>query len=462
MSSATGVTTSGAAANPDPAPPDCDVAIVGGGMVGASLALAIAPLGLRVVVVEAVPPEAEAQPSFDERTTALSNGTRRIFQGLGVWDEIARAATPIRRIHVSDRGRFGTTRLEAAEQGVAALGFVVENRSIGAALWRRLRLSPTTTVLAPARVTGSEVHDDRAVLAIETPAAPAVPAVPAEAAGGAVPASRTLSARLVVAADGAQSVIRREAGVEAERWDYGQTAIITNVVTERFHDHTAYERFTPTGPLALLPIADGRCVVVWTLEPEAARATLALDDGAFLAQLQERFGWRLGRLTRVGRRHSYPLALTRAEALEAPRIAIIGNAAQGLHPIAGQGFNLGLRDAATLAEVLADHVGGGGTDVGLAGVLQSYADWRGTDRRALIAFTDGLVRLFGNPFAPIRVARSLGMMLFDVTPPAKTALARLSLGFAGKLPRLARGLPLRPAADGGGTSGAAQPGGAAR
>jgi 2-octaprenyl-6-methoxyphenol hydroxylase len=408
--------------------PECDVAIVGGGMVGASLALALAPLGLKVTLVEAVLPEEDSQPSFDERTIALSNGTRRIFQGLGVWDEILRGATPIRQIHVSDRGRFGTARLSAAEQGVPALGFVAETRAVGAALWRRLRLSPVTRLIAPARVVGSETLADRVVLRLE-------------GADGA----RSLTARLVVAADGARSIVRQQAGVDAERWDYGQTAIITNVVTERFHDYTAYERFTPTGPLALLPIADGRCVVVWTLEPAAAEETLALDDATFLARLQDRFGWRLGRLTRVGKRLSYPLALTRADALDAPRVVMIGNAAQGLHPIAGQGFNLGLRDAATLAEVLSDHANEGGTDAGESVVLERYADWRRSDRHALIAFTDGLVRLFGNPFAPVRAARSLGLMLFDVTPAAKTAMARLSLGFAGRLPRLARGLPLRPA-----------------
>jgi 2-octaprenyl-6-methoxyphenol hydroxylase len=414
-----------------------DVAIVGGGMVGASLALALAPLGLRVVVIEAVLPEEDSQPSFDERTIALSNGTRRIFQGLGVWDEILRGATPIKRIHVSDRGRFGSARLSAEEQGVPSLGFVVETRVVGAALWRRLRASPVTSLVAPARVVGSETLADRVVLQLETP-----------------DGARRLDARLVVAADGAQSIVRRESGVDADRWDYGQTAIITNVVTERFHDYTAYERFTPTGPLALLPIADGRCVVVWTLEPEVAKETLALDDAEFLARLQDRFGWRLGRLTRAGKRLSYPLALTRAEALEAPRVAIIGNAAQGLHPIAGQGFNLGLRDAATLAEVLAEQLADGGADVGVPGVLASYADWRRTDRRALIAFTDGLVRLFGNPFAPVRAARSLGLMLFDVSPSAKTALARLSLGFAGRLPRLARGLPLLPSGSTAGPAGA--------
>ena len=412
-------------ADAGPAAPDCDVAIVGGGMVGASLALALAALPLRVVVIEALPPESDAQPSFDTRTTALSNGSRRVFQGLGIWDEVARSATPIRRIHVSDRGRFGFARLSAEEQGVPALGYVAENRTIGAALWRRLRAAGRTELVSPARVTAIETLDDRVVLEV--------------AAEGAAP--RRLSARLAVAADGAQSLVRRESGVEAERWDYEQTAIIANVVTERFHDYTAYERFTPSGPLAMLPIADGRCVVVYTLPPDAARVALEQDDAAFLAGLQERFGWRLGRLTKVGRRVAYPLALTRSEAIEAPRVAIIGNAAQGLHPIAGQGFNLGLRDAATLAEVIAEGLREN-PDAGDAEVLRRYVDWRRTDRGALIAFTDGLVRLFGNPFGPVRAARALGLLLFDATPAAKSALARLSLGFAGRLPRLARGLPL--------------------
>jgi 2-octaprenyl-6-methoxyphenol hydroxylase len=405
----------------------CDVAIVGGGMVGASLALALAPLGLDVVVIEAVPPGQEGQPSFDDRTIALSNGTRRIFAGLGVWDDLQRAATPIRRIHVSDRGRFGSARLSAEEQGVPALGYVVETRAVGAALWRRLAGRPGVRLLAPARVTASEVGDEAVVLTL--------------AGDGTTPT--TLAARLVVAADGAQSIVRRAANVDAERWDYGQTAIVTNVATERFHEYTAYERFTSTGPIAFLPMADGRCVVVWTLEPAVAAETLALDDAGFLAGLQERFGWRLGRLTRVGKRLSYPLALTRAEAVEAPRVAIIGNAAQGLHPIAGQGFNLGLRDAATLADVLADQVADGPADAGAPAVLARYADWRRADRGALIAFTDGLVRLFGSPFGPVRAARSLGLVLFDVAPAAKTAMAKLSLGFAGRLPRLARGLPVR-------------------
>ena len=402
-------------------PDVCDVAIVGGGMVGASLALALEALPLKVVVIEAVPPEDHNQPSFDERTTALSNGTRRIYAGLGTWDEIAREATPIRRIHVSDRGRFGSAVLDATEQGVPALGYVVGNRVIGAALWRRLGAARRTRLVTPAQVT-----------ALATDAAGVRLIV---AAGG---RTHSLAARLVVAADGATSSVREAAGIGAERWEYGQTAVIGSVSPARFHEHVAYERFTPTGPIAVLPAADGRCVVVWTLAPAAAARVIELPDAGFLAELQECFGWRLGRLLRSGRRHAYPLALTRSEAQAGPRLAIIGNAAQGLHPIAGQGFNLGLRDAATLAELIA----GAGADPGAEPVLTEYARWRRSDREALIAFTDGLVRLFGSPFAPVQKARSAGLVLFDLCGPAKTAMARLSSGFAGRLPRLARGLPL--------------------
>jgi 2-octaprenyl-6-methoxyphenol hydroxylase len=398
-----------------------DVAIVGGGMVGASLAAALAPLGLRLALIESVPLQSESQPSFDERTTALSNGSRRILTSLGLWDALAAEAAPIRRIHVSDQGRFGFARIDAAEEGVPALGFVLANRVLGAALWERLAHTATIEIFCPARVEEVSTAADTVTLG-------------ATGEGQ----SRTLRARLLVAADGANSTIRKALGIEAKNWDYEQTAIITNVATRKFHDHVAYERFTSTGPLAVLPLADGRCTVIWTLAPEAAQATLQLDDATFLARLQERFGFRLGRFTRVGRRHAYPLALTQAEERVGHRVVIIGNAAQGLHPIAGQGFNLGLRDVATLAEVIADSPGSLGED----SMLDRYDEWRRTDRRGVIAFTDGLVRLFRSPLGSVKMARDLGMLLFDVMPPAKSALSALSLGITGKLPRLARGVPL--------------------
>ena len=405
-----------------------DVAIVGGGMVGASLALALAELPLQVVLVEAVRADDALQPSFDARTTALSNGSRRTLEALGIWGEIAPAATPIHSIHVSERGRFGSAVIDAAEQGIPALGFVVENRVIGAAIGRRLSAAAGIRTLAPARVTAVSPGSECVALELDSPLEP-----------------RTLRARLVVAADGAESLIRREAGVGAQRLEYGQVALITTLAPQRQHANVAYERFTPDGPIALLPIGGGRVGVVWSLAPDAAARALTLEPGRFLADLQRAFGWRLGTLTGLGPRHCYPLALTRADSQSAARIAIMGNAAQGLHPVAGQGFNLGLRDAATLAEVIAD---AGGTDPGSEAVLLRYVEWRHADRRSLIAFTDGLVRLFGTPFAPVRTARGLGLVLFDLCPPAKSAMSRLSLGFASRLPRLARGLALVATASG--------------
>jgi len=404
----------------------CDVAIVGGGMVGLSLAAALRELPVDVLVIEPVPTGSDTQPSFDERTTALSNGSRRILEGIGAWPRVAAEATPIRRIHVSDRGAFAFARLTAEEQGVPALGYTLANRVLGEALAGACRDAPRLGMFCPARVTGVEPGEDRVGLAVE----------------GAW--TGTVHARLVVAADGAKSAVRAAFGIDATVWDYEQHAVIANVVPEKFHDFVAYERFTPDGPIALLPLADGRCTIVWTLAPEEAARVLELDEHEFLRRLQDRFGYRLGRLLRVGRPHAYPLALTRSQRQVASRAVIIGNAAQGLHPIAGQGFNLGLRDVATLAEVIADDVTarGGSADPGAAAVLDRYADWRRADRQTVIAFTDGLVRLFGNPLGPVRAARGASLLLFDLVPPAKQAFARVTMGLAGKLPRLSRGVPL--------------------
>lgn len=404
---------------------DCDVAIAGGGLVGASLALALAPLGLKVALVEAVAPGGCDHPSFDERTTALANGSARIFRSLGIWQHMEREATPIRRIHVSDQGRFGVARIDAAEQGLEALGYVLPNRVMGAALWQGLAAAPAIQVIAPARVLGSELAGDVRMLALEHSGA-----------------NQELRARLVVAADGARSLVREQAGIAADHWSYAQTAITSTITTQRFHDYVAYERFTADGPIAVLPLSDGRCGIVWTRPPEDAARLLALPDEAFLGELQAAFGFRLGRLLRVGVRSAYELALSRSERHVAERLAIVGNAAQGLHPIAGQGFNLGLRDAASLAEVLADARADGAADAGDAGPLKAYADWRAEDRRRIVAFTDGLVRLFGSPLGLLRGLRSVGLLAFDAFPPAKSAMARLSVGAAGRIPRLARGVPL--------------------
>jgi 2-octaprenyl-6-methoxyphenol hydroxylase len=408
---------------------EVDVVIVGGGMVGASLALALADTGLDVTMIEGVAPGSDAQPSFDERTTALGNASRRIFEGLGVWGGIAPQASAIRTIHVSDAGRFGFARLDASEQGIDAFGYVVTNRVIGAALWAKLANAKGITLRAPAHPEGLEISAERVRLTV----------VDDRKSGNGSGMREEITARLVVAADGAHSSVRAAAGIGATVEDYEQVAIATNLAADRPHDGTAYERFTPTGPLALLPLFDGSYGLVWSKTPPEAIRMLALDDASFLAELQQCFGWRAGRFTRVGRRASYPLKLTRAATTVATRAVLIGNAAQALHPVAGQGFNLGLRDAAMLAEVVASATG----DPGSADLLARFEAWRSGDRGGVIRFTDGLIKLFGDTRPGMGLARNFGLLLFDLTPPAKSALARVSAGFAGPAPRLARGLTLR-------------------
>jgi 2-octaprenyl-6-methoxyphenol hydroxylase len=254
-------------------------------------------------------------------------------------------------------------------------------------------------------------------------------------------ASQALTARLLVAADGAQSRVRQQLGIRALQWDYGQTAGIATVTPALPHRNVAYERFTESGPVALLPLREGRCGVVCTESREQANAVLELDDTAFLAFLQDRFGDRLGRFLSTGRRQSYPLYMTKSLEHARPRVAVIGNAAHTLHPIAGQGFNLGLRDVAALAEAVVDawcH----GRDIGDRPVLVRYAAWRRGDQLRTIAFTDGMARLFVNRLPLVRLARTLGLLAFDLFPPAKHLLARQTMGQIGVLPRLARGLPL--------------------
>ena len=246
-------------------------------------------------------------------------------------------------------------------------------------------------------------------------------------------------ARLVVGADGAHSQVRAAAGIAATVEDYGQVALVANVATDQPHAGRAYERFTPAGPLAVLPLAGGNLAVIWASRPEQAARLRALGDGAYLEELQRTFGWRAGRFTRAGHRSAYPLQLTRAAERIAPRTVLIGNAAQALHPVAGQGFNLGLRDAAMLAEVLAAEPAAAGS----AAQLERFAAWRAGDRAGVTGFTDSLVRLFGSELPGISLLRNLGLIAFDLAPPAKRALARVSAGFAGPSPRLARGLPVR-------------------
>lgn len=403
-----------------------DVVIAGGGMVGASLACALGELALRVAVIEPYPFDSSAQPSFDLRTTALSRSSQRILSALGVWNAVADAAAPIRRIHVSEQGRFGTAVIDAREQRVASLGYVLENRSLGRELWGRMAAAERLSLLSPAQAEDVQVDEHAVRLQLR------------EGEG-----RRELQARLLVVADGARSRLRDALGIRARERPYGQTAIVGTVqFGERGDGETAYERFTPDGPMAILPAGSDRHVFVLTRHGDRAESIAELPDADFIDLLQRTFGYRLGRVLRVGQRAAYPLSLTASEQLTAPRAVIIGNAAHGLHPVAGQGYNLGLRDAASLAECLADALREGRSDAGDAATLQAFADWRRSDQEKVVAFTDGLVRLFDLQQPGLGLARGLGLAAFDVLPGAKRALARQTMGLGGRLTRLARGLPL--------------------
>lgn len=409
-----------------------DVLIVGGGMVGATLACALAKFPVRIGVVERFPLHSTEQPSYDDRSIALACGSSRIFAAMGLWDRLRPATEPIHRIHISDRGHFGATRLDCREQGTEALGYVVENRAMGRVLHDALAQQENVSLICPAHVQSIVTQEHFAELRYTQ-------------------AGETHKARaaLVVAADGTQSLVREQLHIPVQTWEYDQTAIITNVSPALDHHNIAYERFTDTGPLALLPMrpmvsgndVSRRCALVWTVRNDQVEETLAWTDNEFLDRLQVRFGQRLGKFQRVGSRHAYPLNLVRATEHIHSRVALIGNAAHTLHPVAGQGYNLGIRDVAVLAELLAG-AARNGEDPGSLALLQQYADWRRQDHRNVIAFTDGLVRIFSNPLRSVQIVRDVGLLTLDLLPPMKNWLARQTMGLGGKLPRLGRGLPL--------------------
>jgi 2-octaprenyl-6-methoxyphenol hydroxylase len=404
------------------------VLIVGGGLVGSALACALADLPLATLLVETHEVRDLEPPSFDQRVTALANGSQRILAGLGLWPALAGYAEPIRTIHISERGRFGAARIDAAEEGVAALGYTVENQALGRALWERLDRAPRFRCLAPGTLAALAIGDEDAAARIETRA-------------GAL----AVRARLVVAADGARSWVREALGVPVEEHDYGQRAVIFNCGTDAPLAGRAYERFTPRGPLAFLPLTAGRAAVIWTLPTADAERIAALPTDAFREELQAAFGYRLGRITRIGERSVHTLMRVTSGTVRHERAVFIGDAALRLHPVAGQGFNLALRDVATLAEVIAGALTPAAAepaDVGAAGLLERYGAWRADDQRRVSRFTHGLISLFGEQLPGFGLGRGLGLMAFDLLPGAKALLARQTMGRAGRLPRLARGLGL--------------------
>lgn len=391
-----------------------DIAIVGGGLNGAALALALSNSDYRIAMVDRYAFDAEHRPSFDDRAIALAHGSIRVLNDLGVWNRLKQSAAPIKEIHVSDRGHFGFTRLKAEQESVDALGHVATAQSIGSAIAGELKHSAKLDLYCPGSLKSFSCSDDGCTLTIKQD-----------------DGTRDINCRLLVAADGADSFVRKRLDIPVREWDYGQHAITANVRVDEKYSGVAYERFTDTGPLALLPMPDDRYAVVWTASDEQLASILTLSDQAFLQQLQHRFGYRLGRFHQVGRRNSYPLKMMQAQEHCRERCLIIGNAAHTVHPIAGQGFNLGLRDVATLASILTD---GNRTDIdpGDQEILNRYVERRDRDQHRVTLATDILARLFSNPLPPLRFARNLGMVAIDLFPGAKHLLARQAMGLSGQ------------------------------
>jgi len=386
-----------------------DILIVGGGPVGATLALALQESGLKVVVLEARPAGVVSQ---DRRTLALSEGSRMLLQRLGVWHELSAHATPIKTIHISQRGRFGRSVLHAEDEGQAALGYVLPYAALANVLDRRLAEAVHVEVRYEARVNGLDASATCGLARY----------VQADGAAVEMPAS------LLVVADGGRSLTDLP-GMAREVRDYGQSAVVGRVVTELPHCHVAYERFTPEGPVALLPDGDKAFALVWTAAPAEAEALCALEDAVFLERLHAHFGDRVGRFLTIEGRGAFPLKLSTLRPVTAPHLAVIGNAAQTLHPVAGQGFNLGLRDAWELALTLRDTPP---DQVGAPDMLSRYQSRRAPDTQGGILFTDFLVRTFSNDWPVLGAARGLGLGLLELAAPAKRFVARkMSFGANG-------------------------------
>jgi 2-octaprenyl-6-methoxyphenol hydroxylase len=400
-----------------------DALIVGGGLAGLSLATALGAAGVAAVVVDRESPVTAAADPFDGRGSAIAWGSAQVLRGVGLWRLLAGRAAPINEIRVSDGASLLFLHYDHRAVGGEPLGWIIENRFIRRALYTRLAELPSIELVAPARVASLDRTSG---------------GVSAQLADG-----RTVRARLAIAADGRESPSRESAGIGAMRWTYPQTGIVCSIRHDRPHRGLAHERFLPAGPFAVLPLPDSesgehRSSIVWTERAELAPAMMALNDVEFAQEIALRFGDALGSIAVAGPRWAYPLSLLQADRYTAPRLALLGDAAHVIHPIAGQGLNLGLRDVAALAECIVD-ARRLGLDIGAADVLERYARWRRFDNLALLAVTDGLNRLFSTDLTPVRLARDLGLGIVEQLPGLKRFFMRHAMGVVGDLPRLVRG-----------------------
>ncbi len=404
---------------------DYDLIVCGGGLVGASLVCALLPsarqLGLSIALIEQSEiqsvPNPDFQPSFDARSTALARGARTAFERMGLWSELSRHVEPIEHIQVSDRSGFGQVNMRAEDEHVDALGYVVENHWAGQVLMHQIqkRGVESVEIISPASVISITPQEQGQTVSIERNSGE----------------QQQFSAALVVMADGGRSELRKRMGIEYREHDYHQSALVANIGIDRPHQRVAYERFTESGPIALLPIESHerqhRMGLVWTLPADRVEEKLAMDESAFLAALQQAFGYRAGRFVTVGERYSYPLKLIRADEQVRPGLVILGNAAHSLHPIAGQGFNLALRGVCDLAQLIIDRKAQG-QELGDLESLDQYLEARQRDQQRTIGFGDTALSLFTSQNPLVRIGRSLGLQLMNSVPPARTLLARAAMG----------------------------------
>ena len=396
---------------------DYDLLIVGGGLAGNCLALALKATGLRIAIVEANTREQLYDSPAGDRALALAAGTVIMLDALGIWQGISHAATAIKHIHISDRGHFGKTRLSAQKEHVDALGYVITARDIETHVANRVA-EAGIELISPARVVGLMSGDKEICISLKQ--------------GN---DSLNVTAGLLVGADGGLSSVRKLLDIAQHMTEYGQTALVTTVKSTIPNKNTAFERFTASGPLALLPVDKNHCAVIWTRTNEDANTLMLGSEANFLAELQQCFGFKLGELGLSATRRAFPLSLIRAEKMVADRAVIIGNAVHQLHPVAGQGFNLGLRDVVSLTEMLIKQHEQN-KDIGAADFLKDYAVSRKKDHDRTIGFTDAVVKIFSNEWLALAAARNIGLALLDHIPAAKNLLTRHAMGLAGHMPRL--------------------------
>ncbi|BAT52426.1 2-octaprenyl-6-methoxyphenyl hydroxylase [Nostoc sp. NIES-3756] len=408
--------------SPQPTPPDqrgydYDLVIVGGGIVGLTLASALKDSGLNILLIEAKVSSAAVAKGQAYAVHMLS---ARIYQGIGIWDKIRPQIAKYSQVRLSDADYPGVVEFETSDLGTPELGYVAEHQALLEPLQEFVQNCPNVTYLCPAEVVSTKYHQD--VVTIEIKIAEQL---------------RTVRSKLVVAADGSRSPIRQAAGIKTHGWKYWQSCIVAFVKPEKPHNNTAYERFWPSGPFAILPLPGNRCRIVWTAPHEEAKALCALNDEQFLQELTQRFGSQMGNLELLGDRFVFQVQLMQSDRYVLPRLALVGDAAHNCHPVGGQGLNLGIRDVAALAQVI-QKAHQTGEDIGNIRVLKRYERWRQAENLTILGFTDMLDRMFSNQFPPIMFVRRLGLWFLRSVPALKVFMLKLMIGLKGRTPELAK------------------------